>query len=67
MVVPKESPSSQHEVVIMKGYVTKDYVHLMVSIRPQVSISCLMQWLKARGGHHLIHGFAHLKKMLRSR
>ncbi|RYZ79221.1 MAG: IS200/IS605 family transposase [Proteobacteria bacterium] len=54
---------SQHEVVIMKGHVAKDHVHLMVSIPPQVCISRLVQWLKGRSGHHLIHEFAHLKKM----
>ena len=30
---------AQHEVQIMKGHVTKDHVHLMASILPQITIS----------------------------
>ena len=36
----------QHEVSIMKGHVSKDHVHLLISLPPQVTISRLMQWLK---------------------
>jgi putative transposase len=38
----------QHEVSIMKGHVSKDHVHLLISLPPQVTISRLMQWLKGR-------------------
>ena len=38
----------QHEVKIMKGHVSKDHVHLLVSIPPQVTISRLLQWLKGK-------------------
>ena len=31
----------QHEVSIMKGYVSKDHVHLLISLPPQVTISRL--------------------------
>ena len=34
----------QHEVRILKGHVSKDHVHLFVSIPPQVTISRLLQW-----------------------
>src|SRR5271169_5114027 len=34
----------QHEVSIMKGNVSKDHVHLLISLPPQVTISRLMQW-----------------------
>ena len=37
----------QHEVSIMKGHVSKDHVHLLISLPPQVTISRLMHWLKA--------------------
>ena len=37
----------QHDVAILKGHVSKDHVHLLVSIPPQTTISRLMQWLKA--------------------
>jgi putative transposase len=38
----------QHGVTIMKGHVSKDHVHLFVSIPPQVTISRLLQWLKGK-------------------
>src|ERR1019366_3974235 len=41
----------QHEVAIMKGHVSKDHVHLLISLPPQVTISRLMQWLKGRTAH----------------
>jgi putative transposase len=38
----------QHEVTILRGHVSSDHVHLLVSIPPQVTISRLVQWLKGR-------------------
>ncbi len=52
----------QHEVSIMKGHVSKDHVHLLISPPPQVTISRLMQWLKGRTAHHLLAEFPHLKR-----
>ena len=34
---------AQHEVKILKGHMSKDHVHLFVSIPPQVRISRLLQ------------------------
>ena len=53
---------AQHEVKIMKGHVSKDHVHLFVSIPPQVTISRLLQWLKGKTAHHLLAEYSHLKK-----
>jgi putative transposase len=52
----------QHEVRIIKGHVSKDHVHLFVSIPPQVTISRLLQWLKGKTAHHLMGEFPHVKK-----
>ena len=52
----------QHEVTIMKGHISRDHVHLFVSIPPQVTISRLVQWLKGRSSHHLLAEFVHLRK-----
>ena len=52
----------QYEVKIMKGHVSKDHVHLFVSIPPQVTISRLLQWLKGKTAHHLMAEFPHIKK-----
>jgi putative transposase len=51
----------------MKGHVSKDHVHLLISLPPQVTISRLMQWLKGRTAHHLLAEFPHLKKQFRGR
>ena len=53
---------AEHEVKILKGHVSKDHVHLFVSIPPQVTISRLLQWLKGKTAHHLMAEFAHIKK-----
>src|SRR6201996_4378378 len=50
------------DVQILKGHVSKDHVHLLVSIPPQVTISRLLQWLKGKTAHHLLMEFPHLKK-----
>ena len=52
----------QHEVVIMKGHVGKDHVHLLVSLPPQVTISRLLQWLKGKTAYKLLAEFPHLRK-----
>ena len=52
----------QHEVTIMKGHVSKDHVHLFVSIPPQVTISRFLQRLKGKTAFKLLHEFPHLRK-----
>jgi putative transposase len=52
----------QHEVTIMKGHVSKDHVHLLVSIPPQVTISRLLQGLKGKTAYKLLGEFPHLRK-----
>jgi len=46
----------------MKGHVSKDHVHLFVSIPPQVTISRLLQRLKGKSGYKLMQEFPHLRK-----
>ena len=52
----------QHEVTIMKGHVSRDHIHLFVSIPPQVTISRLVQRLKGKSAYKLLHEFPHLRK-----
>jgi putative transposase len=52
----------QHEVVIMKGHVGKDHVHLLVSVPPQVTSSRRLQWLKGKTAYKLLAEFPHLRK-----
>jgi putative transposase len=51
-----------HDVVIMKGHVASDHMHLMVSIPPQVTISRLVQRLKGKTAYKLLGEFPHLRK-----
>jgi putative transposase len=50
------------EVGIIKGHVSKDHVHLFVSVPPQVTVSRLVQKLKGRTSHHLMAEYQHLRK-----
>lgn len=51
-----------HDVKIMKGHVSKDHVHLLLSIPPQVTISKLLQYLKGKTAHKIMMEFTHIKK-----
>jgi len=53
---------ASHEVTIMKGHISRDHIHLFVSIPPQVTISRLMQWLKGKTAYKLLAEFPHLRK-----
>jgi len=50
------------EVDILKGHVSKDHVHLFVSIPPPVTISRLVQRVKGKSSHALLTEFSHLRK-----
>jgi putative transposase len=50
------------EVDILKGHVSKDHVHLFVSIPPQVTISRLVQRVKGKSSHALLNEYSHLRK-----
>ncbi len=52
----------EEDCEIMKGHVSKDHVHLFVSIPPQVTISRLVQRLKGKSSHKMLAEFAHLRK-----
>jgi putative transposase len=53
---------AQEDVLIIKGHVAKDHVHLFVSIPPQVTISRLVQRLKGKTAYKLLQEFPHLRK-----
>jgi len=53
----------QSELVeIIKGHISKDHVHLFVSIPPAVAISRLVQRLKGKSSYKLMHSFESLKR-----
>jgi putative transposase len=54
--------SRDEDVEILKGHVSKDHVHLFVSIPPQVTVSRYVQRLKGKTSYKLLHEFQHLRK-----
>ena len=52
----------QQDVAIMKGHVSKDHVHLFLSIPPQLTISKLLQRLKGKTSYRLFQEFPTLRK-----
>lgn len=50
------------DVSILKGSIGKEYVHLLVSCPPSLSISKLMQQLKGKTSSVLLNEYKDLKK-----
>ena len=50
------------EIKILKGHVSKDHVHLLVSSPPALSPAKIVQYLKGRSSRMLQQEFSHLKK-----
>jgi putative transposase len=44
----------EHEVEIVKGQVSRDHVHLFVSIPPPLAISKLVQYLKGKSSYKML-------------
>ncbi|MCF6299096.1 MAG: IS200/IS605 family transposase [Thiomicrorhabdus sp.] len=50
------------EIEILRGVVSKDHVHLLVSAPPHISPSDIMRRVKGRSSTKLFQEFPHLKK-----
>ena len=50
------------DVEIIKGHVSKDHVHLFVSIPPYISLSKFAQLVKGKSARKLLMEFRHLNK-----
>ena len=53
---------SAESVEIIRGHVSRDHIHLFVSIPPQVTISRLVQKLKGKSSHKLLHTYPSLRR-----
>nr|WP_010925632.1 IS200/IS605 family transposase [Microscilla sp. PRE1]AAK62840.1 MS118, putative transposase [Microscilla sp. PRE1] len=51
-----------NDVEIVKGHVSKDHIHLFVSVPPKLSVSKLMQYLKGKTSHKMLFEFKHLQR-----
>ncbi len=52
----------ENEVEIIKGHVSKDHVHLFVSVPPQLAISKLVQLLKGRTSYKMLQENKQIQK-----
>lgn len=50
------------DVEILKGHVSKDHVHLLISVPPMLSVSKLMQSVKGRTSRKLLDEYRKLKQ-----
>ncbi len=50
------------EIAIVKGHVSRDHVHLMVSAPPRMSVSQIVQYIKGKTSMQLQRDFPELKK-----
>ena len=55
------------EVEIISGHVSKDHIHLYLSMPPQVTISRLIQRLIGKSSYKLLQWFESLRKQYRER
>ena len=51
------------DVYIVKGHVSKDHVHLLVSVPPNLAISELVKRLKGRSSRLMLEEFGELRKV----
>jgi putative transposase len=53
----------EHDVEIIKGHVSQDHVHLLVSVPPQIAISKLVQYLKGKSSYKLMQENKQISKL----
>ena len=51
-----------NDVEILKGHISKDHIHLLVSAPPHLAISRLMQYIKGKSSYKMMSKFPDLKK-----
>jgi putative transposase len=51
-----------YEIEILRGAVSKDHVHVLLSCRPNLSPSKIMQYIKGKTSRKLMMEFKHIQK-----
>ena len=54
--------ATEHEITIISGKVACDHIHVLVSYRPHVDVSTIVQWLKGISSRILLQEYPHLRK-----
>ena len=52
-----------NDVIILKGHVSLDHVHLLLSYPAHISVSKLVQYLKGKTSRRLLQDYAEIRKM----
>ena len=53
---------AENDVQILKGHISKDHVHMLVSVPPHLSASKLMQFIKGNSSYKLQREYKELNK-----
>jgi putative transposase len=53
------------EIIIIKGHVSRDHIHLYVSAPPRISVSKMMQYIKGKSSRQLQQEYPSLRKRYR--
>lgn len=51
-----------HSIEILKGHISKDHIHIFISMPPQISVSKIAQYLKGKTSRKLLQEHASLRK-----
>ena len=54
----------RYEIQILRGVVSKDHVHILVSAPPDISPSTIMSWVKGRTSRKIFEEFPHVKNAI---
>jgi putative transposase len=53
---------AENNVQIIRGHISKDHVHLFISIPPQISVSKIAQYVKGKTSRKILMEFPQLNK-----
>ena len=51
-----------NEIQIIKGHVSKDHIHLLISYPPRLSVSKIAQYLKGKTSRKMLQEFTELRR-----
>ena len=51
-----------NDIEILKGHLSPEHVHLLLSVPPQLAPSRVMQAIKGKTSHHLLQDYGQLRK-----
>ncbi len=51
-----------NEVQIVKGHVSKDHIHMLVSYPPRLSVSKLVQYLKGKTSRKMLQEYSEIRR-----